>query len=277
MKVQRYLENKVAVVTGSTKGIGEGIAKEMADEGARVIVTGRDVDSGKRVVEEIREAGGDAAFFKADLGEEAQCIDLLNFAVKTYGALHVLVNNHAPTADILEKNYDARLGDTTSENWEYLLHNGLTSIYYMLKHALPIMLKNGGGSIVNISSAASEVGVPGLSIYSATKGGVNALTRNIAADYGQQGIRCNTIIVGLILNNPTKEEAWGSPAFRAEAMKRLLVPRYGYPADIAAAAVYFASDKSGYVTGQALRVDGGITMKWPVNRPDFSEDHSKNS
>lgn len=258
------LLGKVAVVTGSTKGIGEGIAKEMAREGAHVVVTGRDVEGGNRVVKEIEAEGGSAVFHAADLGDEAACKGLLDFAVQTFGGLHVLVNNHAPTVEIMEKQYDTYLADTTSEHWDFLVRYGQTSIYYMLKNVLPIMVAGGGGSIVNISSLTSVSGVPGMGMYSATKGAMNALTRNVAVDYGDQGIRCNTIVVGIIMSNPRMDVAWSHPGLREASLRNILVGRFGKPADIAHAAVYFASDKSSYVTGQELKVDGGICTRMPV-------------
>lgn len=263
-QITHDLIDKVAVVTGSTKGIGEGIAKAMALEGAKVIVNGRDVESGNRVVQEIREAGCEATFFKADLGEEVEVKALLHFAEETYGALHILVNNHAPTVEIMEEQVDSYLADTDTDGWDFLIKYGLTSCYYTMKHALPLMLKHGNGSIVNISSLAGEIGAHGMSMYSATKGGLQALTRNVATDYGKRGIRVNSIVVGAIISHHRMEVMFENSLVRDNAMKNLLVPRLGYPEDIAHMAVYFASDKSGYVNGQALRCDGGLTMHMPL-------------
>lgn len=255
------LENKIAIVTGSTSGIGAGTAKIFAGEGAKVVVTGRSEERGRKVVEEIASAGGTAVFFKADMANLSEVEALFRFTADTYGGLDILVNNHAPLAESLDESRDKPLLDVSLENWDSLLQVGLTSIFYTIRNALPLMIKNGGGSIINISSLASLQGPPGLSVYAASKGGMNAMTRQIAADYGKQNIRVNTIVVGTIICNDRMEMAWGDPRLRAATLETICVNRLGEAADIAHAAVYLASDKAGFVSGIELVVDGGQFSK----------------
>ena len=240
------LQNKVALITGSTRGIGRTIAEKFAAEGAKVVVTGRTIERGEKNVKIIREAGGEAIFVPLDTADESSAQNAVNETVKAFGKLNILVNNSAPTAAVA-RNFKPLIELPTSE-WEEILHGVITSVFYMSKYAIPHMLKAGGGSIINISSGASITGIPGLAPYAAGKGGMNALTRVIAVEYGDKAVRCNTIIVGRVVSYASDEGP--------KTSKELL--RVGKPSDIAHAATWLASDEAEWVTGSEITADGGV-------------------
>jgi NAD(P)-dependent dehydrogenase (short-subunit alcohol dehydrogenase family) len=240
------LDKKVALITGSTRGIGRTMAEMFAAEGAKVVLSGRSVDKGEKNVERIRAAGGEAMFVPLDVSDETSVQDAVAAAVEAYGPITTLVNNAAPTA-IVARSFKP-LTELRSEEWDEILRNTVTSVFLMTKYTVPHMLEAGGGSIINISSGGSITGIPGLGPYSAGKGGMNALTRVIAADYGKQGVRCNTIIVGRVVSYAGDQGP--------ETSKELL--RVGNPADIGHAAVWLASDEAEWITGSEITADGGV-------------------
>ena len=243
------LAGETAVVTGSTSGIGRAIATRFAAEGARVVVTGRDRGRGEAIVAAITDAAGDALFLPADLADEDACTQLVDEAAARLGSLTILVNN-AMSDDGL----DGPAGDITTEGWERILRVNLSAALWLARAAIPHMRTAGHGSILNISSRAGERGTPRLAAYSASKGGMNALTRSIAVDYAPDGIRCNTISPGYVLNERRDRELTEDRRQRLEGMH---LTRLGEPDDIAHAAVYLASREAEFVTGVNLPVDGG--------------------
>jgi len=247
------LEGHVAVVTGSTRGIGRATAEMFAAEGAKVLITGRSEDAGKDVEETIRSAGGEAAYFRADVEREEDVRAAIAEALRIFGKLTVLVNNAAPTDLMATGDFDGPITDLTTERWDRLMRGTLTSVFWACKYAIPEMIASGTGSIVNISSSASIRGWTGIDVYTAAKAGMNGLTRSIAAEYGAANIRCNCIVTGVIF--PPDPE--GNPLAAAVGPLQLL--RLGRHSDMAYAATYLASDESSFVTGVLLPVDGGLT------------------
>jgi NAD(P)-dependent dehydrogenase (short-subunit alcohol dehydrogenase family) len=252
------LAGKVALITGSTSGIGRGIADYFAALGARVVVHGRDEARGRAAVEAIAAAGGDAAFSRADLVDEASCRALVAFAVERFGALDVLVNNAADTSRGDVEHVSIALFDT-------ILATNLRAPFVLMQAVIPHMLARGGGSIVNIGSVNAYIGEPKLGAYSVSKGGLMTLSKNAAASLNRYRIRVNLINAGWTLTEGEhrvkqlegKGDDWVDEALRTRPFGRLLEPR-----DIAYAAAYFASDESACVTGAVLDLE-----QYPVGAP----------
>jgi len=244
------LDGKVALVSGSTRGIGRTVAEVFAAEGAKVMVSGRTVEKGEKVVERIREAGGDADFVRLDVSDESSVKAAIDATVDRFGSLTTLVNNAAPTELISQT--IKRLHEWTNEEWDRILLGTLTGpMFWSSKHAIPHLIAAGGGSIINCSSGVSVQGFPGHAGYAAGKGGMNSLSRSIATEYWREGIRSNTIIVGRIIIN--SKDAGPPPV-------GILSERPGLPSDITYCALWLASDESAFVTGSEVTVDGGQTM-----------------
>jgi len=243
-------QGEVALVTGSTAGLGAAIARRFVEAGASVLLTGRSEARGEQLLAELREAPGRSAFLAVDLGEEGGATHLVDYAVEKFGALTVLVNN-AVASDALVG--DTKLADLSSATWEAVLRVGLSAPMWLCRAAIPHMQRAGRGSIVNVSSRAAERATPAHSAYIASKGGLNALTRAIATDYAADGIRCNTLAPGYIVNERRERL---SPERRAH-FERMHLTRLASAEDVAAAALYLASRESEVVTGILLPVDGG--------------------
>ncbi len=251
------LSGKVAIVTGSTSGIGIGIAKVYAKEGAQVIICGRREARGQEVVDEIVAEGGKASYHFMDITQAESIEALMADTAKEYGKIDILVNN---AANVALK--DGRVDELTLEMFDDIVQSDLRGTFYAIKCALPFMLENGGGSIVNIGSMASCGGDLGSTAYACAKAGVDILTQYTAQQYGKQGIRCNCIRPGLIVT--PQNEAKVPQALKDIFLGSIMVNRYGCPEDIAHAAVYFGSDESAYVTGQIINVDGGMNSHAPT-------------
>ena len=251
------LSGKVAIVTGSTSGIGIGIATVYAREGAQVIICGRREARGQEVVDQIVAEGGKASYHHMDITQAESIEALMADTAKEFGKIDILVNN---AANVALK--DGRVDELTLEMFDDIVQSDLRGTFYAIKCALPFMLENGGGSIVNIGSMASCGGDLGSTAYACAKAGVDILTQYTAQQYGKQGIRCNCIRPGLIVT--PQNEAKVPQALKDIFMGSIMVSRYGCPEDIAHAAVYFGSDESAYVTGQIINVDGGMNSHAPT-------------
>ena len=237
------------MVTGSTSGLGRAIAVELAREGAAVVVTGRDQARGDAVVAEIAGSGGSASFVAADLGDEAATTQLVETAAERLGGLTVLVNNAAGGGAA-----DGPIAEMSTDAWEAILRVDLTAPMWCARAAIPHMQRAGHGSIINVSSRQAERASRGLAAYIAAKAGLNGLTRAIAVDYAPDGIRCNTISPGYVLNDRRDADITPERRARYEGMH---LTRLGVASDIAYAAVYLASRESEFVTGVNLQLDGG--------------------
>jgi len=263
------LQDKVAVVTGSTKGIGEAIAIGFAREGAKVVVCGRSTDKGETVVKEITNAGGTAHFIHFDLADEQSCTDLITHTVEHFGGLDVMVHNAHPTEHTsggeagLAAKRDDKIGDITTENWMHVNLPTYHGMFWVLRATIRHMEAHGGGSIVNVSSMVSLQGLVGVDIHTATKGAMNALTRSIAVEYGDKNIRCNAIVVGLVATGATEPLAT-DPVIGPQMASVVVTDRIGLPKDLVGPALFFASDDSWFVTGQCLGADGGMSVKMLV-------------
>ena len=246
------LKNKIAIVTGGASGIGRATVLLFVAEGARVAVGDVDVPAGEETVRLARAAGGDVLFQRTDVSIASDADALVRATVQRWGGLDVLHNNAywAPT----ERN----VLDTTEEQWDRTQDVTLKSMYLMSRAAIPEMLKRGGGSIVNMASVAGVVGSRNFSAYAAAKGGVVALTKSMATDFGKQGIRVNCIAPGPIAT-PAIAELSKDPQWLGRQLNRLLLGALGKPDDIAYAVLYLACDESAFTTGLTMLVDGGAT------------------
>jgi NAD(P)-dependent dehydrogenase (short-subunit alcohol dehydrogenase family) len=245
------LRGELALVTGSTSGIGKAIALEFGAEGARVVVHGRDAARGAAVVEQITGAGGDAVFVAADLGAEDACTRLVDGAVEALGGLTVLVNN--AVAGLVDGG-DAAVADMSTAAWDSTLRVNVTAPMWLCRAAIPHLRTAGHGSIINISSRQGERPSAGLAAYATSKGALNALTRAVAVEEARHGIRCTTISPGYVFNERRDAAMDGARRTRLEAMH---LTRLGEARDVAFAAVYLASRESEFLTGINLQLDGG--------------------
>jgi NAD(P)-dependent dehydrogenase (short-subunit alcohol dehydrogenase family) len=251
------LEGKVAIVTGAGSGIGEATAHAFASEGAKVVVAGRRLETVEVVANAIKALGGDAVAVSGDLGSEADIKAMVEQSLDAFGGrIDVLHNNAAITSpEIMAKDKD--LINLDVDVWDRILDVNLRGPMLFSKYIAPYMIKQGRGSIIMTGSGRGILGEPEYPSYGASKAGLINLTRNIAAQYGKEGIRCNIIIVGFVLSETARDSF---PQKLREIIERHhLTPYIGEPKDVANAAVFLASEESRFITGHELFVDGGIT------------------
>lgn len=257
MRTLKKLENKVALVTSCTKGIGLACAKILAENGALVYLAARNEELAKEVMKEIEEKGGKAKFVYFNAREPKTYMSMIETAVEAEGKLDILVNNYGSTNVMEDK--DVLSGDT--EAFFRIVQDNLQSVYIPCKTAISHMIETGGGSIVNISSIGSVI--PDLSrvAYCVSKAAINSLTQNIAVQYARFGIRCNAVLPGLIATKAALENM--SDEFRTSFLKHVPLNRMGEPDDIAKAVLYYASDDSSFVTGMIHEAAGGYGLATP--------------
>ena len=251
------LPGKVAIVTGAASGIGKATAELFAELGACVVLVDRKRDAGEQAADGIRTRGLEAIYCYADLSQEQNVEAMVQAAVSRYGRVDILVSNAA--VQVL-----GTLTKTTAQDWEFMQSVNLRGVFFGSKYAIPEMIRAGGGSIVNMSSALGLVGDPDLAAYGAFKGGVIALTKATAIGYGPQGIRANCICPGDV-NTPMVEEFFDSApdpeSFRKEVYSKYALRRIAEPREVAHVAAFLASDASSFMTGSVVVVDGGLTSK----------------
>ena len=245
------LKGKVAIVTGSTSGIGIGIARLFAAEGAKVVICGRRQEKGQADVDSIVAEGGEASYHFMDMTVTESIEKLFADTAEKYGKIDILVNN---AANVGLK--DGRVDELTLEMWDAIFQSDVRGTFFATQCVLPYMKKNGSGSIINIGSMASCSGDLGSTAYACAKAGVDILTQYTALQFGKDNIRCNCVRPGLIVT--PQNEAYVPQALKDIFLSNIMVNRYGCPEDIGHACVYFASDESEYVTGQIINVDGGM-------------------
>jgi NAD(P)-dependent dehydrogenase (short-subunit alcohol dehydrogenase family) len=247
------LTGKVAIVTGSGRGLGKAMARALADHGAAVVTCARTGSQAEEAAAEIEAAGGRAAATTVDVTDRASCEALMAFALERFGDLHVLVNNAG--TDFIQPAVDYRV-----EDWHEILDVNLSGYFHCAQLAARHMLANGGGSIIMNSSIASTVGVHGLLGYGAAKGAINQLVRTMAVEWAQQGVRVNAIAPGYMENIMATA---GEEHARTEKQQQVItftpMGRRGRPDELGGPVVFLASDASSYVTGHVLYVDGGYT------------------
>lgn len=250
------LKGKVAIITGAAKGIGSGIARVFVQEGAKVVLVDWDDKEGPKMADEIKKSNGDTLFIKCDVSNEEEVKNAIQATLDKFGRIDILVNNAGIGV------YKSVL-DASSEDWDRCLDINLKGQFLFSKYAIPHMQAIGKGAIVNISSVHSFATVNGVAPYCASKGGVTALTRNLAIDYGPT-IRVNSIAPGWVLTPLIQSIFDSSPdpdAQRKSVEERQVMKRIGIPEDIGMAAAFLASDEAAFITGAQLFVDGGLTAQ----------------
>ena len=245
------LKDKVAIITGAASGIGKATAKLFAEHGAKVVVADIDKDGGSQTVTQIQNGGNEAIFVETDVTLKVDTEKMVAQTVETYGKLDILFNNagiamRLPVAELPE------------EDWHRCLDVNLTGVFLCAKAAIPAMLKNGCGSIINMSSIYGVVGADVRAAYVASKGGVTNLTRGMALDYAENNIRVNCICPGFV-ETPLVAGVIKTPEEYQTLADKHPMRRLGQPEEIAYGALYLASDESAFVTGIALPIDGGYT------------------
>jgi len=244
------LSNKVAFVTGASQGIGRTIALRLAKEGATVAVAARNQEKLNELVAEITAAGGKAAAFALDVADEEQVKNTVKAAIAQFGKIDILVNNAGITKDQLVMRMKRA-------DWDAVLQTNLTSAYLCIQQAIPSMLKQRWGRIINITSVFGQMGQAGQANYAASKAGLIGLTMAIAREVGSRNITCNAVAPGFI---ETAMTATLGDEFKQNAVKQIPLGRVGSSEDVAGAVAFLASDDASYITGHVLSVNGGMLM-----------------
>jgi len=248
------VKGKVAIVTGGASGIGEATAKLLAREGARVAVADIDDENGKRVAAEIKEAKGTAGYWHMDISHEKEVEKVFAEIYKNYGLLNILVNNAGIAG------YKKPTHETTSEEWDSVMNVNLKGTFFCTKYAVPLMLKSGGGSVINVSSIMGMLGGP-TPVYNTSKAAIRHQTKSDAVTYARQNIRFNSVHPGYIITPLFKKLALKTPLGLEKSIEqegaKIPLGRMGKPEEIANGILFLASDESSYVTGLELVIDGG--------------------
>lgn len=251
------LDGQVAIITGSSRGIGRAIAHSMARAGARVVVSSRKLAACEKVVEEIRAAGGEARAVACNVSDKAQLQSLVDTALGAWGRLNIVVCNAAANP------YFGPMAGMSDEAYDKIMNSNVRSNFWLCNMAGPHMVRSGGGCFILISSIGGNQGSATLGVYGMSKAADYALTRNLAIEWGPQGLRANCIAPGLIKTDFSRA-LWENPTLLAAVEQGTPVRRIGQPEDMGGVAVFLASRAAAYITGQVLVVDGGITVKEPA-------------
>ncbi|MCI0691502.1 glucose 1-dehydrogenase [candidate division KSB1 bacterium] len=251
------LSNKVALITGAGSGIGREAALLFAKEGAKVVVVDINSVAGQETVSLIKAAGGEAAFTANDVSKAAEARAMIEFAEKIFGKLNVLFNNAGIFPDA-----DGSVLETDEEVWDLVMNVNLKGVFFGCKFGIPALLRAGGGSIINTASFVALMGAATSQIaYTASKGGVLAMTREMAVEFARQNIRLNAICPGPV-ETPLLAQLLSDPARRQRRMVHIPMGRLARATEVAQAALFLASDESAYVNGATFTVDGGITAAY---------------
>lgn len=251
------LDGKVALITGGASGMGKVASHLFAREGAKVVLTDVADEAGEAVSAAIRDQGAQAAYVHADVSRAPDAEAMVRFTMDTFGGLTVLYNN----AGVFPER-DGSVTETPEEVWDLTIGINLKGVYLGCRYGIPAMIESGGGSIVNVASFVALMGAatPQIS-YTASKGGVLSMTREIAVEFARRGVRANSLCPGPI-ETPLLQELLADSAQRQRRLVHIPMGRFGQAEEIANAALFLASDESSYMTGSALVVDGGITAAY---------------
>lgn len=251
------LSGRVAVITGSSRGIGRAIALECAKMGASVVVSSRKIEACEAVVAEIKAAGGSATAVACNVGRKADLEALVAHAMAEYDRIDILIPNAA-----INPVYGPS-SEVSDEIWNKVLTSNLTATHWLCNMALPGMAERGGGSVILLSSIVSTVGAAKIGIYAISKAAEAQLARNLAVEWGEKNIRVNSIAPGVVKTDFAKA-LYENPKAAAMVASMTCLKRLGEPEDIAGVAVFLASDAARYITGQMILVDGGTSIFTPI-------------
>ncbi len=246
------LNNKTGMVTGGGSGIGRATCMKFSAEGANVLVVDINQADGEATVELIKNAGGNAIYAQADVGNEEDIANAVSVAQDNFGGLHIASNNAALSVG------SALLADSKAEDFSKTYQITLHSVFYCMKYQIPAMISAGGGSIVNIGSRAADSPNLMMSAYDSAKAAVNGLTRSAAKEYAAQGIRVNCVNPGVVLTEGVEKFLATNEKHEARFTRGIAMKRLAKPEELAEAVVWLCSDRSSYITGQSLNVDGGM-------------------
>lgn len=249
------MQDKVALVTGASSGIGRATALAFAREGAKVVVADMNLVGGEETVRLVKAAGGKAVFVQTDVSQATSVEAMITTAVETYGRLDCAHNN-AGVEGVL-----SRTAEQTEEDWEPVIRINLKGVWLCMKYEIPRMLEQGGGAIVNTSSGAGLIGVKRMPAYVASKHGVVGLTKTAALEYAKSGIRVNAVCPGVIQTAMVERVTGNRPDVLDKMIAAEPVGRSGQPEEIAEAVVWLCSDAASFVTGHAMAVDGGAVAQ----------------
>ena len=241
------LQDRVAIIFGGTSGLGEATAKAFANEGAKVVVTGRDEEDGNRIVKDIKDSNQDAIFVKADVTEKSDIQAVVDKALTTYGQIDILYNGAG-----IHDSYDNAV-ELEEDFYDKLMAINVKAPYLASKMVIPHFIKQGGGAIINVGSQATQMAGPGGSAYVTSKHAILGFSKQLAFDFGSQGIKVNTLSPGFIKTPMTE-------GIEDERLERIPAKRAGKPEEIAALAVFLASDDSNYMQGANVLMDGGWVL-----------------
>lgn len=251
------LRGKVALITGAGMGQGREAAVLFAREGARIIVADINEAAAKQTVGLVEEAGGEALAVRGDVGVEADVDRMIGEGVRRFKALHVLYNN----AGVLWKERDRSVLETTEANWDRVLAINLKGPFFVCKHGIPHLIRSGGGSVINVGSVSALCGFTvAQDAYTSAKGALISLTKSLAIQFAKQNVRCNIIHPGII-ETPMQAPYLADPAKRRSFEEGIPLGRIAHPREIAAVALFLASDESSYITGTEIIADGGFTAQ----------------
>jgi NAD(P)-dependent dehydrogenase (short-subunit alcohol dehydrogenase family) len=253
----KQLEGKVAIVSGGAMGIGRSSVIRLAEAGARVVFADINEEKAVETLKLVEEVNREAKFVYTDISKPEDIKRIVDITVKEYGKV-----------DILHNNAGIALGgtvvETTDEIWNKVMEINLTSVYRFCKYVIPLMIENGGGSIINTSSVQALMGFDGWAAYAASKGGIKSLTQQIASEYAKHNIRANSIAPGTIetpMNTKVFAEVADPKALKETWNRMHPIGRFGQPEEIADVVLFLASNASSFITGQCIVADGGITVK----------------
>lgn len=249
------LKGKAAIVTGASSGIGQATAELFAEEGAAVVIADVIDDAGQALADQLAGRGHDVCFVHADVSRDSDVAAMVQFAMSRYGRVDVLFNNAGIEGE------QAATADATLENWSRVIGVNLTGVFLGMKYGIAAMLQHGGGAVINNASVAGLVGFAGIPAYAASKGGVVQLTRTAALEYASRNVRVNCVCPGVIDTPMVERFAHNDPAIEAQLSAMAPVERLGKAREVAELVMFLASDRSSFVTGAVIPVDGGFVAR----------------